>query len=241
MNRTCRMLVAAVLALVLSLSFGTAFAKNGNANPGKPHSHKPTQTAIDSITLTLTDRSGNAISPDVISGEYTVVTKHRYLAAAAIAPSNAKRELKWKSSKPSVVSVNGKGALYCNKPGKAVITVSCKKSAVKQSIVVNVRANEAVFNTAENRTVKRVYLSGSRLMMDVVLVNSTEETMTAAPDLAFFLKLSGESDFTALGVKSGHLRRAIAAHETGTAVYRIKKVDPKTISLLNASANCQLP
>jgi hypothetical protein len=80
-------------------------------------------------------------------------------------------------------------------------------------------------------------------MMDVVLVNaSTTDPMTAAPDLAFSLKLSGETGYTALGTKSGYLKNEeIAAGATGTGVYRIMRVDPKTISLLNASATCQLP
>jgi hypothetical protein len=140
-----------------------------------------------------------------------------------------------------VVSVSNKGALYCNKPGKAVITVSNKKGSAKQSITINVLANIATFVTTADKTVTRIYLKGSSLMMDVILVNSDPEAaLTAAPALSFFLKY-GDGNYTSLGVKSGRLKSAIPAGGNGIASYRIGRVDPKTINLLNASAYCQQP
>jgi hypothetical protein len=83
-------------------------------------------------------------------------------------------------------------------------------------------------------------LNGKNLMVEVVIVNLTGETLETAPNLKITLTLSrGASPEP--GVKSGHLRDEIPAGGTGTAVYKIGKVDPRTIWLPGASASCELP
>ena len=238
MNRVLKTLVLTTLVLSIRLGFGTALAKK-KTTP-RSQNQAAAQTAVESIALTLTDSQGNTLAP-AGTGEYTVVTRHRYLVTAVIEPATAKASLRWRSSKPSVVSVNSRGVLHCNRTGTAVISASTKNGAVKRTITLTVGANTATFETAADRAVKRIYLKGNSLMMEVVLFNSTSEALSSAPDLAFFLKLSGESDYASLGVKSGKLRKAIPAGETGVAVYRIKRVNAKTILLPGAEAHCRAP
>jgi hypothetical protein len=236
MNRSFKTLVVTMLALSLSLSFGTALAKQKKQTP-----KKPAQVAVETLTISLTDKAGNTLSADASTGAYALISGHRYLIKAAVTPEGAKSALRYRSNKPRVASVSNRGVVYVNRAGTAAITVTAKNGAVKQTITVNVAANVATFDTTADKTVKRIYLKGNILCMDVVLVDSSTEAMTAAPDLEFFLKLPGESDATSQGVKSGRLRAPIAAGESGTAVYRIKKVNSGTISLPGATASCTMP
>lgn len=237
MNRSMKTLVATVLVLSLILSLGTAVAQKKQKQP------KVTPAAITSIDLSISDQQGNPVSPDTTGGDvYTVISKHRYILKATHTPDTAKASLRWRSSKPRVVSVNNRGVLYCNRPGTADITVSTKNGAVTKKITLNVSANMTTIVTTADKTVSKIYLRGNNLFMDVVLVNSTTEVMETAPSLEFFLKLYGETTFTSQGVKSGHIRGdSIAAGATGTASYKIKKVNLKTINLVNAEAECKEP
>ena len=55
------------------------------------------------------------------------------------------------------------------------------------------------------------------------------------------MKLYGESEETALGAKSGRIRKAIPAGASGTAVYKIGKINARKVSLLGATAYCKEP
>jgi hypothetical protein len=234
MNRSLKVFVATMLALSLCLSFGSAFAKKENKPPKAP---KP---AVTSIELSLTDRKNVAFTP-VAANTYTVVTGQKYVAKATVTPAEIKESLRWRSSRPGVANVDSRGNVFCVRPGQATITVSNKSGTVTKSIALNVEKNMASFNVSEHKAVKKIYLKGNILCMDVVLVNSSTEAMTAAPNLEFFLKLPGENEATSQGVKTGRLRAPIAAGATGNAVYRIKKVKAGTISLPGATASCTTP
>ena len=56
----------------------------------------------------------------------TLAVKDTLTLKAALTPSNAYTTLKWKSSKPSVASVNSKGVVKAKKAGTAVISVTTK-------------------------------------------------------------------------------------------------------------------
>ncbi len=237
MNRSIKALVVAVLALAVGMSFVTAFAQK-NGTHAKPT--KAPQVTIEGIALSLTDKEGNLLTAGD-DGSNTLVGGRRYIIKATTTPETTNPSLRWRSNKPSVASVSNRGVVYCNRSGTAIITVSNKSGSVSETITLNVKKNMTDIDTTANKTVKKIYLKGNNLCMDVVLVNSTAEAIETAPDLNFFLKLFDATSYTDLGVKSGHLRKTIAAGETGTAVYKIQKVNSRTIWLLGASANCQLP
>jgi len=237
MNRSLKVFVATVLALSLCLSFGSAFAKKEN-KPPKPT--KPPRVVVESIALSLVNKAGATLTPDA-GGTYTVVTGQKYIVKADVTPAGTKDKLRWRSTRPGVANVNSRGNVFCVRPGTATITAASKSGKVKQSIVLNVKANMASFDATADKAVKKIYLKGRSLMIDVVLVNAGAEPLRRAPELKFFLKLAGESDYAELGVKTGRLQRAIAAGATGTASYKVKTVDPRTIWLLDASAYCEAP
>lgn len=234
MNRSFKVFVATVLALSLCLSFGSAFAKKENKPPKAP---APTPT-ITITELSLSNIARELLTPDT-GVTYTVVTGQKYLAKATV---SAKTSLRWRSSKPGVANVDGRGTIHCVRPGSARITVSNRSGTASAFIDLVVQKNMTVFDGAtDNNSVKRIYLNGKNLMVEVVIVNSsTTETLEVAPDLKITLTLSrGTSPEP--GVKTGHLRDEIPAGGTGTAVYKIGKVDPRTIWLLNATALCETP
>lgn len=234
MNRSFKVFVATVLALSLCLSFGSAFAKKDN---------KPPKAPAPTPTITITELSLSNIAKDFLTpngdATYTVVTGQKYLAKATV---SAKTSLRWRSSKSSVANVDSRGTIHCVKPGSARITVSNKSGTASAFIDLVVQKNMTVFDGAiENNSVKKIYLKGKNLMVDVVIVNSsTTEILEVAPDLKFFLTLKGV-EYPDHEVKTGHLRSEIPAGGTGTAVYKIGKVDPRTIWLLNATATCTAP
>jgi hypothetical protein len=112
---------------------------------------------------------------------------------------------------------------------------------VKESIVLNVEANVATFTASTYPSVQKIYLAGRSIMMDVVLENTGTEPMRKAPKLKFGLKLADQGAYTDLGVKSGRVRRSIAAGATGIATYKVGKANPRTISLIGAEATCEVP
>ncbi len=236
MNRSLKTLVVTVLALAMLINAGVAFAKPNN--PNKPQKTPAPKAQITGVTLTLFDAAGNSLSSD---GEYTIVSGLRYRVSAAVEPAGAKAHLTFRSSKPRVASVSNKGVIYCNKPGKATISVTARPGGIKQSLVINVVANAVSFETTADRTIRKLYLKGNTLYADVVLFNGSNEALKAAPSLAFFLKLSAESEETALGTKPGRIRKAIPAGESGIAVYKIGKINARKVSLLGATAYCKEP
>ena len=231
MNRGFKVFIVTVLALALSLGiFGTAMAKK----PNKPQ--KTPKPAITEIQLSLTYRAGTLLSLNS-DNKYDVVSGHKYVAKAAALPTGIKEKLRWRSSKYGVANVDSRGNIHCVRPGSATITVSNKSGTVKSSIDLVVNANMISFEGNADRTVSKIYLKGKYLYIDVVIANQTAETLETAPKLNFTLKLDGK-EYSDL-VKSGRLRSEIAANATGIAVYKIMKVDPRTASLLGASAQCK--
>ncbi len=234
MNRMFRVFVVTVLALAISMSFCSALAKRDNKPP------KPTKPAVESIALTLVNRAGTLLTPGT-DGSYAVVTGQKYTIKAEVTPSTAKPWLRWRSSKHSIANVDGRGNVFCAKSGTATITVSDKTGKIKQTIVLNAHANMATFDVSTDKAIKQIYLKGRNIMIDVVLENTGTEPLEEAPGLKFSLKLAGETNFTDLGVKSGHIRREIAAGAFGTATYKVSKADPRTICLIGATALCEVP
>lgn len=233
MNRSFKVLVVTMLALSLSLSFGSAFAKKENKPPKAP---KPTVTSID---LSLIDRAGTPLTQPV-ADTYTVVTGQKYVAKASVLPEGIKTSLRWRSSRHGVANVDNRGNIHTVRPGTATISVANKNGTVKKSIILNVQPNIATFNVTEDKAVQKIYLKGKYLYIDVLIVNNSTETLATAPDLKVTLTLArGTSPDPS--VKSGRLRREIPAGGTGTAVYKIMKVDPRTIWLLDATASCVTP
>ncbi len=234
MKRSFKVLVAMVLALALSLSFATAFAKK-ESKPPKPT--KAPQVAVTGLKLSLYDRQNNVLSPDDGTA-YSAVRGWKFIAKATIEPSGAKASLRWRSSKPSVASVNSRGVINCNRMGTADITVSTKSGDWKQTITLIVKENATTFTTTADKTIKKIYLRGNYVCADVVLVNLGPEVLETAPSLVFTLKLANESSATNLGTKTSELRKPIPAGESGIATYKLKKVGAKTTWLINAEASC---
>ena len=242
MNRMFRVLVAAGLVLALA-SEGAALAR-GNACGGPLATAKPkaTQnaTAPTSFTIALADWQNKAVAADA-SGVYVAVSGQRYTATVAAAPAGANDSVRFKSSKPSVASVNNRGVIHFGRAGTAVITATSKLGDIKASVTINVSANQTSVATADDKKATKIYLRGNILMMDAVIVNNTSAALTSIAAQEVFIKLSGESAYASYGTSQGRLKSPIAAGATGVATFRVKRVNPARIWLLNASGYVQTP
>ena len=229
MKRSYKVFVAVILALSLCLSFGSAFAKKENKPPKSP------APAVTISEFTLSDRIGT-LSPVVTEGSpdtYSLVTGQKYVAKAVLS-SGSRKSLRWRSTKSSVARVDSKGNIKCARSGDATITVSDKSGAVLKSFNLEVLQNIATFTATEEAPVQKIYLKGKYIYVDVLVRNDTLEVMETPKDLTISLTLARGTS-PASGLKTGHLRDELLPGETGTAFYRMGKVDPSKVWLPGAT------
>ena len=79
------------------------------------------------------------------------VGESKSLKVISVKPKKASPKVTWKSKKPGIASVSGKGLLLAKKPGKTeIIAVSKKNSSVKKSIKITVKKSVPAVPSGES-------------------------------------------------------------------------------------------
>ena len=104
-------------------------SNNSNTNNSNTNTNTSKKTAAKSITIKVAGYENDKI---------TLVKGKKITLSVKVSPAKATQKVTYKSSKPSVASVSGKGVITARKTGTAKITVVSKDKKAKKTITVRV-------------------------------------------------------------------------------------------------------
>ena len=199
-------------------------------------------TSPVAVTVTATAKDGSGVSASFTVTIYPVVTgvkiRHSGPASsgtyvlevggslalsAACAPDNAYQGVNWKSSAPSVASVDENGVVRALKKGSASVTATARDGSGKS----------ATFKIQVGVKVKGIALSGkdslcggasAKLTPTVTPKEASIKGVTYTSSNTDALKVSADGKMTARAVNSAVEVTVTATAKDGSGVYDVKKV-----------------
>lgn len=210
----------------------------------------------------LTDRQYYQLKDLEFSGGWLGIVGHQY-GLEVSSTTGYLGKLKYKSSKPSVASINKNGIITCKKNGTTVITVTDKWTGEftrfqlrvlknQRSVPITSWDDEGVFGVYS--MAHKVYLKGNKLYVDMYIANGTSQTIKGnLGTLRLYMAFPWNDDLDYWGgdgevnpkdyfryMGSYNVRiPAIRPFNESVVTIRVGAVNPGSIYLRNADAYVQ--
>ncbi len=208
----------------------------------------------------------NVEAVDAKTGEGAFYEEDRYaltshqikIRIAQWQPSGANISVKWKSSAPSIASINAKGIITCKKAGSVTITVTAKYGDQQMEIPLHVIDNGAFWgNFPESEKAdllregkwgmytRRIYVKGGKTYAEMNVFNGSSYVLRGSGKfyVGYSLNASTEpfSEYKNLGKFAVKMIGKIQPGTEGIAVISLgKKLNPAILDLTDAAVDCSL-